>query len=203
VTAAADSALRDAAAEALGAGGSVAHDPWTTFTPYPAPFLSRHGIWALDHESEDSSLWLFLGWAAGERARLLTGRPDEFVAMAHDDGVDLRAPEQAIAYALAYLHTTRPAAPLTTVLRSLDDLPAVPAPDTGERLRLAALARRRGGDFAPAATALPGGGHAVTVHVARDRDLVRARLLLSPAGDVEVAEDTLEADLPLQAAGLG
>ena len=199
----APAALRDAAAAALGPGGSVAHDPWTTFTRYAAPFLERHGIWALDHQGEDSSFWAYLAWAPGERARLLTARPGEFVAVARDDGVVLAAGAQAVAYALAFLHTTRPAVPLTTVLRSPDDLPAVPAPDPDEQLRLAVLARRHGAELAPVAHPGPDGRHVVTVHLARDRELVRVLLTVARDGRVDVSETVVATGLPFQSAGLG
>ena len=151
--------LRDAVAKLL-ADRELPYDPATTFTRRPAPFLRRHEIWALDYAGAYHAVFLFVAWAEGGPARLLSGRPEAFVATARADGVTIASPEEALAYATALLEATRPAGPLLTLLRSAADLPVVPDPSAGERAAIDAL------EIAPPVRA--GGGRGLCRQPARD-----------------------------------
>ena len=182
--------LRDAVAELL-ADRELPYDPATTFTRRPAPFLRRHEIWALDYAGAYHAVFLFVAWAEGGPARLLSGRPEAFVATARADGVTIASPEEALAYATALLEATRAAGPLLTLLRSAADLPVVPDPSAGERAAIDAL------EIAPPSARAAGEGYAVSLHATRNEALLRLDVAVARDGAATVAETELADDLPL------
>ena len=185
-----DTALREAVAALLG-DRHLPFSPDTSFTRYPAPFLRRHGIWALDHAGEEHALFLFVAWAEGEPARLLSGRPGELVATVRADGGKIASSGEALAYALALVEVTRDPGPLLTVLRSAADLPLVPHPTPAELASLAALA------LAPPSADAVADGYAVTLDAARNDALVRIAVDVAPDGGATVTEQLRADELPL------
>jgi hypothetical protein len=182
--------LRAAAAEMLG-DSKLPFDAATTFTRYPAPFLRRHEIWALDYADAHHAVFLFVSWAEGEPARLLSGRPEAFVATARADGVTIASPDEALVYATTLLEATRETGPLLTVLRSAADLPLVPDPTDAERAAIESL------EIVPPSARAAVEGYAVALLVTRDETLLRLVVDVGRDGGATVTETELADDLPL------
>jgi hypothetical protein len=191
-------ALRDAAAAALGEepGAGIAWDARTTYRRYPAPFV-RHTLWSLDYRGPHHPVFLFLAWAPGSAACVLTGHPEVFADTLRADGSDIRSPEQAIQFARAFVTTTRDPDHAFTVVTSVHEVPSVPHPTAGERSRLEAFRDRYSNVVQPPAALEAGTGYAVVLFVTRNQRLERVRVSLEPGGHVTLSAEVLETALPL------
>jgi hypothetical protein len=175
----------------------LAFDWRTTLTPYPAPFLTRHAIWAVENFAHHHPIFLFFAQAEGGEARILTGDPVAFVRVAQDDGVRIAAPEEAVAYASAYLWTTRDTDVLFSILTSVDDLRTVPNPTAEEGRQIEDLRSRYGDVVTPPFAGAVDDLFIVTLFASRNQALERHALTVSRGGDVSDDVETLERDLPL------
>jgi hypothetical protein len=139
----------------------------------------------------------FTGFRPPRKAYLLTGQPGHFVQMAQDDGVALDAAEQAIAYAVAYLETTRSMSDLVYLVRSVDDVQVRPNLEDEEMTAAVGFTEQYRTIIVPPAAEATSGGFVVTAYAIREQALERHRLSVHRDGGIQPTVETLETDLPL------
>lgn len=201
----APSGVDDAAREALAAAlvedseehaGLVLSDK-SDVALVPQTVFQRHRIFEVTYRAAHP-IRFYVGWAEGEPARILTGAPESFVALAYAERLALDSAEAAAAYAALYFETTHSRRAPEYLVRSVDDLKFLPEPNARER---AAQARARA-HFAPVITpptARPanGSGWVATLYVVRQQELRRLTLTISHSGEVKSSATTLARNLPL------
>jgi hypothetical protein len=171
--------------------------PETTLKPYPTPFFHRFRIDQIVYRTRHHALGVHVAWAPGQPAYLLTGEPQNFVAAALADPVDLDSAGHAVAYVLACLDTTRAADELLFVVDSVEALRFYPNPNPSEQQRIAALRQAYAGLITPAAARRIGANWRVTAFVVRQQALERTVARVTRFGSIEMESEILEGGLPV------
>ncbi len=172
-------------------------DTMTEIEPHPAPFLTHHRIYRIEHFSPHKPVLFYVGFAPGKRAYLLTGTPANYAQMARADGVALETPDAAEAYAAVYLEATRSMSELFYPVRSVDEVKIRPNLDEEDAEDAAAFVEQYRPVIAPPVAAATEGGYTVTAYAVRNQTLERHRLTLSRDGALHNDVTILEEDLPL------
>jgi hypothetical protein len=172
-------------------------DPATTLQPYPAPFLARFAIGLVLYHTPYHVLGLYVAHAPGAPAYILSDEPQNFVAAALADPVNLETAEHAQAYATAYLETTRPSDELLYVVGSVDALRFVTIPNEAEQQHITALKQKYATVITPPAARRAGDAWQVTVFAVRQQALERHVLRVTPFGSIEMKSEILEGGLPV------
>ena len=194
-------AERQGLAEALRAAAPAyagwLSQPETSLERYPAPFFPRLAIYKVIYHSSHHPLGFYAAWAPGLPAYLLSDEPQNFVAAALADGVSLDSAEAALAYARAYLDTTRAADELFYVLDSAEAVRFYPEMGEEEQQRADRFRATYAHIIAPPSAAPAGTGWRVTLYAMRQQALERLTLRLTPFGAVDITGQILEAGLPV------
>jgi hypothetical protein len=178
----------------------LVRDPRTVLTPYVLPLLGDATIYRVYAYGPNHPISFMVGLSNGV-ALPLTGKPDNFVALARLAGVAIANADTACAYARAWLGTTRPARPLLYIVAALDDVHFVPHPNDEERARIAAFERNYGARLAPPVATAARDAFLVTLYAVRDRALELHTLTVQPDGGIDDVLETLTDAAPLVEGG--
>lgn len=189
--------LRDALANVSSYHAQRLVDPSTTVGTYPAPFLKRYQIFRAEHQGEYRPDLFYVGFAPGQRAYLLTDYPENYIDMAHDDGVLIDSGELGISYVTVYLEVTRSMSTLSYLVHSIDEVDLRPNLSTEEEeIKRAFIEKYRSLITGPTAT-VAASGYEITAYVVREQSLERHTFNVSRDGDIQDEVHVLEQSLPL------
>jgi hypothetical protein len=195
-----DAALRDVLAAALEPSAPVSADvlraPETTLERYALAPLRRYALWQVYYPGDMHAVVFFVAYAPDGPVMSLTGQPDAFVELARADGLSIGDPASAVAYARAYLETTRSMAELFYLVASVDDVMFLPAPSDEERARIAAFRATYAEVIQPPSAAPDGPPFTVTIYAIREQALERHTLTVARDGAIADDVTTLATDAP-------
>ncbi|WP_433327538.1 hypothetical protein [Spirillospora sp. CA-294931] len=180
---------RTGEARIVTAGGS-------RLTPMAAPFLKSWRVYQVDYRQSSRPVMFHVA-LGGSQAYLLTGDPAAFGKMTKADGSSVGEATTAAAVATLYVQTTRPSGKLSYVVNGVDQIKFRPNISGSAAARRDQIVSEYRPVIKPPAAVPKGRDFAVTVHVVRDRELIRRDLTISPRGDVEDKPKTVVSDLPV------
>lgn len=176
---------------------ALTNDARTTITAYPAPFLRRYAIYSVLHKNPHHPVMFFVAYAPGRSAYLLTDAPDDFVQMARADGVRIDTPETAVAYANAYIDTTRGMDKLFYRIGAAAEARFRPELDDEETRAKEEFLRQYESALKPSNAVAATSGFDVTVYAIREQALERHVLSVAHDGQTSDEVTVLAEDLPL------
>jgi hypothetical protein len=189
--------LRDALASVSEHYASLVMDPSSVVETYPAPFLKQYRIYGVQYFTAHKSILFYVGFALGRNACLLTAYPQNYVAMAREDGIVIDSPEVAVNYVTVYLEVTRSMAALSYLVQSVGEVGFRPNL-TAEEENTKTLFMEKYRSVITSLTAnTTASGYEVTAYVVREQTLERHTLKVSAEGDIKDEVSVLEQRLPL------
>lgn len=175
----------------------MVRDSRTTVRRVPTPFLRNGLIFRVDHALPQRKVVFTVGYARPENfVVLLADNAEGFQALVARASPLVETHEQRLAYAVAWLETTRRFDRSFAILKSFSDLRPVANPNPEQRLALQALRAKY-----EALIALPPPGRAapwvLPVYALQQNDLVLFSVTIQANGTGSLARAVLEANTPL------
>lgn len=177
--------------------GATARGPETTITRVASPTWVPGAIWRVERFMPTRPLFFYVAVGAHGSA-LLTGKPEAFNAWIHGEGATVPSANAAVDLARLFVETTRNTGMRMEIIESTDALPFRPglagaaAEDSDRTRRMLAKSIRP-----VRAVSHTRSKWEVVANAVEGMNLVRLRLSVSRAGDIEMREELLRADLPL------
>lgn len=175
----------------------IVRDARTTIHRIPAPFLRQGLIFRVDHALPQRPMTFTVGYARpGNTVILLADNPAGFQSLVAQAGAVVETHEQRLAYALAWLETTRRFDQSFAVLKSFGDLRPMANPAPDQQLALQALRRKYEGLItlpAPRQSA----PWTLPLYVLQRNDLVLFTATIQADGAGSMSRTVLEANTPL------
>jgi hypothetical protein len=159
----------------------------------PAPFLRHYGIYRLEYTGRHLAV-LHVAYAPERPLYRLTGEPDEFIAAAGADGVQITTAEAAVQYVEVFLEVTRDLTDLLYMVGDVEQLRLRPSLD--EAARQQALERYKPSIQPPHAEKQVA-GFQVILTVVRQQTLERRTYEVSTNGAIaQSSTEVIASDLP-------
>lgn len=159
----------------------------------PASFLHNYGIYRLEYRGRHLAV-LHVAYAPERPLYRLTGEPEEFIAAAAADGVQITTPEAAVQYVQVFLEVTRDLRDLTYVVGEVEQLRLQPSLDAAARN---AVLERYRDVVQPARADGIQSGFRVTAVVMHQQTLERRTYDVSTNGAIdERSTEVIARDLP-------
>jgi hypothetical protein len=159
----------------------------------PAPFLRHYGIYRLEYPGRHVAV-LHVAYTPERPLFRLTGEPDEFIAAARADGVEITAAETAVQYVQAFIDITRDQRDLVYVVAEVEQLRLLPSLDDAARMEALDMHRR---NVRPPHAQQQAHGFEVTLTVVRQQTLERRTYAVSTNGGIDArGADIIASDLP-------
>jgi hypothetical protein len=200
VSAAARTALAEALQRDYPDSAGFVRDPQTVLTLYELPLLGDATIYRVYAYGAHHPIAFMVGLAGGV-AFPLTGKPDNFSALARAAAVAIETAAAARDYACAWLVTTRPPGRRFVIVAALDDIEFLPNPDAEDRARIAAFKREFGARLAPPIAVATNDAFRVTLYAVRERALELHMLTVRPDGSIDDVIETLTDTAPVLEGG--
>lgn len=172
-------------------------DPVTEIRRHPAPFLTDHGIYRVEHRGPYRPIAFYVSLSASGSARLLTGAPENLTLLAREEALVVDSPEKAEALAYLYLEATRPMTERFYVVRSIDDVEFRAGLTSDDKDAEASFRNAYSSQIMPPHVDSEGDGYVVRVFAVRDQSLERLTLAIAPDAEMKRKVETLEENLPL------
>ena len=174
-----------------------AGDPQADIEIYAAPFLKRYRIYRINYFGGRKVDLFYVAVADGLRAYVLTPYPENYIAMAREEGLVIDDPETAVNYVTVYVEVTRSMSSLSYLVQSVDEVRFRPnlTPEQ-EEVKGAFIERYRSVITGPTANPVAG-GFDVFAYTVREQVLEQHRFQVSRDGDIQDAVNVLEQNLPL------
>ena len=168
----------------------------TTIDPIATPFFSDGSIQRVIYPSPYRPVTFVFGFAGKDFAISLAKNPDGFVELAKHAGLLLDSSQMRVAYAEAFLESTRDFQKRLQILRRFEDIELINQPTVEERENYDALRMKYQKQIKPPEVSGKDAS-VVKLWVLKQQDLLRARLTIADDGSVKVNEETVEKELPI------
>ncbi len=175
----------------------LVENPSTQVEEYPTPFFQRYKIYSA--QRYDYPRLLYVGFAPDLPAYLLPGHPQQFIAMAQADGVNLTTAEHALQYTLTYFEVTRSMSHLFYLISNTAELHFWPEEymNDDERQHKAAFEHNYGSIITSPRVETLGQDYQVSFY-ARHKQAVEHHLVTTRSdGNISNTVTILEQNLPL------
>lgn len=182
----------DLAAAALASDDDTAIYPSHRNVP-----LRRYALYLVVNYGPDHPRSLFVAYTPHEPAIVLTAHPQHFSTLAHADGLTLDTPDAAVAWARAYLETTRTNAEIFYVVSTFDDILTLNDPDPDTARPIVAFRAMYATQIAPPRAIAGGPPFDVVAWAIREQSLERHHLHVTLDGNISDTIETVASDLPL------
>lgn len=190
--------LGAALATAEPTAADLARDERTSIFPHDVavPF-QRYALYLAVSYNPYNPASLYFAYAPGESAIVLTRHPEHFAELARADGLTIEAPDAAIAWARAYLETTRTTDEIFYLVSTIDDVQTLTSSPLASDQQVEAFRSEYSAIIHPPEVSPEGPPYDVRIWAIREQSLELHRLRVEESGEIVDSIDVVASDLPL------
>jgi hypothetical protein len=163
--------------------------------------LRRYAMLMITNFHPHNPTSLYIAYAPGMPAFVLTRHPDRFAELARADGLLIETPEAALAWARAYQETTRTTDEIFYLVSTIDDVQTLNDSPLADDRQVAAFRARFAATIQPPEVSPEGPPYVVRLWAIREQTLELHRLRVEATGVIEDEIDIVASDLPLVFSG--
>lgn len=172
----------------------VVRIPETVVEPFSTPFFDRGIIESVTTRAPQRPFGFTVGLANDGFTSVLTNNQAGYFQLAQHAGLRLMDDSLRLAYVLAFFNAIRDYSHRFQILNRFDDIKLINQPTDDEKKQYEALRAKYANLIRPPVIKE---GSLVQLFAVKDRNLAAIQARLSPSGQIDVAENVLEKEIPV------